>query len=214
MGGMVAVAVAVAATQLQLQQGNLQFKFFGSRFMRLMFLMMLMLLSMFCSLLGFDLCLSAAYLSCEGVLLVTSVLDRLMGRCRPRRRASRGTSSTPPPPPPPSPLAVLTSPVTVLVAVLPTAQWPRETRGQSLTGLHSFGGDRSPHGGGAPGGLLLDGLSGLEFLRAGQVHVQSSQQRCGLGGLQPRDLRNVFFSAGVTGLSWSSSLSISLLVQP
>lgn len=174
--------------------------------------MMLMLLLMFCSLLGFDLCLRSAYLSCEGVLLVTSVLDRLMGRCRPRRRASRGTSSTPPP----SPLAVLTSPVIVLVAVLPTAQWPRETRGQSLTGLHSFGGDRSPHcgGGGAPGGLLLDGFSGLEFFRAGQVQVQSSQQRCGLGGLQPRDLRNVFFSAGVTGLSWSSSLSISLFVQP
>lgn len=35
MGGMVAVAVAVAAaaTQWQQQHGNLQFKFFGSRFM-------------------------------------------------------------------------------------------------------------------------------------------------------------------------------------
>jgi len=58
-----------------------------------------------------------------------------------------------------------------------------------------------------------DGFGGL-FCMAGQLQVHISQQRCGFGGFAGRDFRNVFFSAGVTGLSWSSSFSISLFVQP
>lgn len=196
----------MVGVQPQSQHCNLQFKFLEGRFMWLMFLMILL---MFCSLLDFVLCLGGAYLSCEGILFVTSVLDRLMGRFKPRLRASSGTSSTP------APFSVLASGVAVLLPVSPV-QCPRCTRGHSFTGLHSLGGDRRPHAGacGPTAAIFLDDFSGLKLFTAGQEQVQSSQQRWGLEGLLPLDLRNVFFSAGVTGLSWSSSLSISLFVQP
>lgn len=80
------------------------------------------------------------------------------------------------------------------------------------------GGPGGPGGPGhfLPGGMGSesgDGLGGL-FCMAGHLQVHNSQQRCGFGGLPGRDLRKVFFSAGVTGLSWSNSFSISLFVQP
>ena len=167
-------------------------------FLLWLWLWLLMLLFMF----SFNL---DAYLSFDAVRFVTSVVDKLMGRSNARLRANNGTNSTPllsgilmltptpptplPPPPPPPPQLPPTT-VALLSVVVSIVLLCLSKRGQifdfcSLFTL-AFG--------------FCIGLRALEFNAiAGHVQVHMSQHLVGLR--EARDLRNVGFSAGVTGLS-------------